>query len=238
MPVDPYLEGIMKHQVPAWAMQPDTTPDLDTPPPKLKIETFSTTASPEFYYYLGWTDLRATQDKLIRERKAFLQRWTVLKENLERLFTDQLENTGTYNQVNHGNGCPNPFYQMGVEDALDVANRDPLHLIVPYHDHYVAIPWKSPGPDVCSNCMKEFEQFIWMEEGPCYNSVYCSEGCMQQGVIEYLEKDNMVRLMAAGQLEREPFFLDQYFEKLILSLSTLPARSNYSGKAKPGFDFA
>lgn len=217
-------------------------PDLDTVieqgAPKLKIEAFPQSATPEFYFYLGWHDLRATQEKFITERKAFLQKWQMLKDNLERLFTDQLENAGKYNQVNYGNGCPNIFYQSGVEDALDVANREPLKLIDPYHQHYVAIPWKAPNPDVCSNCLKEGEQFIWMEEGPCYNDILCSEECMTAKVREYLDKNSMVKLMAEGQIEREVVTLDKSVEKLVVMLAPLPARSNYNAKPKAGFDFA
>jgi len=204
-------------------------PDLDNPPPRLVLETaFPHNMNPEFYFYLGWTDLRSTQEKFINERKGFMGKWEMLKMNLQQLFTCRLENTGRYNQINHGNGCPNGFYECGVECALHIANREPLRLIERYHVHHNAVPFRPAYPDTCDFCKREATPLLYVSEGPCMNAAFCSEECLNKEMALYLERPDCqyVKLMANDQIERPIVTLDKTVQQLSEMLSSLPIRSN------------
>lgn len=203
---------------------------------KIQMDIFTPSMTPEFLMYLGWWDLRATQEKLIREKKAFLQRWYELYEKIERLIQDR--------------EFPNQFYALGLEDALLAAHRKPQELIPPLHEYAITVPWRvpnlsrqdqPPSTDQCTVCKKESTTFLYVEEGPAFNAILCSEACLQQQLRYYVEEDNMIRAFVHGMVERPLFTLDKPVKVLLPILQTLPSRSNLRKPAQEtkgmNFDF-
>lgn len=176
------------------------------------IDSLPSLASPELYFFIGWCDFKATQEKLINHRKGFSQAWFVLRENLQELILEH--------------AIHNLFYQSGIEYALDVADRSPLTPIEDYYKFHSAIPFKPTVDETCDVCGKSSTYLLSIEDGPAINWLCCSEACINKALDEYTERDNCVWGLTHGKLSRIPVFLDQPKPVLIERLSVLPERSD------------
>lgn len=176
------------------------------------VDSLPLMASPELYFFIGWCDFKATQEKLINIRKGFSQLYFRLRENLQDIMLAK--------QI------PNGFYQSGIEYALLTADKEPLTPIPNYYQFHNAIPWKPDNGAVCDFCGKASQYLLSVEDGPAIGWMLCSEDCINKALDEYTERDNTVWGLTHGKLTRIPVMFDAPKVKLVERLSILPTRAD------------